>query len=186
VAANSSREVLSSLQRLKVAASTPSSVRRPVPVAAVPDRCVPPAPFLRPRRFTLPRSDTCASLSTPARVSPRNTLGIGCSLQGLPDSRGPRRHRRYLPLLVFSRPALPPQSLSLAPNQWTSRGLLVCSEPKLEPESTVVASVWFPSRRDSLPHGLLWVGPLSRSASRSPEGALWLTVSWSRHVCSEL
>lgn len=56
---------------------------------------------------------------------PRAALMGFLTLQGLPDSRGPRRYRRCLPLLVFSRPALPSQSLSLAPNQWTSRGLLV-------------------------------------------------------------
>lgn len=117
---------------LKVAASTPSSTVKPTPRSEDQirsrrylSRCVPPSPFLRPRRFTPLHGDTCASPSTPASVSLGGTLGVGFTLQGLPDSRGHRRYRRCLPLLTFPRPVLPSQSLSLAPNQWAFRGLLV-------------------------------------------------------------
>jgi len=154
---------------LKVAASTPSSTRESIPWSEDQirsrrylSRCVPPSPFLRPRRFAPPHGDTRASPSTPTSVSLGGTLGVGCTLQGLPDSRGHHRHRRCLPLLTFPRPVLPSQSLSLVPNQWAFRGLLVQPAPKREPESTVVASVWFPARQDSFPHGLLFVGPLTR------------------------
>ena len=138
---------------LKVAASTPSSTRRSNPrsedrfrARLYLSRCVPSSPFLRPRRLTPPYGDACASPSTPASVSLGGTLGVGCTLQGLPDSRGRHRHRRCLPLLTFSNSVLPSQSLSLVPNSWASRGLLVWTAPKRDPESTVVASVWFPAR----------------------------------------
>ena len=100
-------------------------------------RYVPPSPFLRPRRFAPP--------STPAPVSRSNTRGVGLALQGLPDPRGPRRHRRRHPLVAFSAPVLPPQSLSLIPLRRASRGLLCAPSRSSKPNRPSSPAFGFPS-----------------------------------------
>jgi hypothetical protein len=116
---------------------------------------------------------------------PRATLMGLLSLQGLPDSRGPRRSRRCLPLLVFPRPALPPQSLSLPPNQRTSRGLLCAPSRSSNPNRPSSSAFGFPTAGTRSLLGFS-VGTHLPLRHRLPEGAQGRTVTRSRHVCSEL
>ena len=113
---------------------------------------------------------TLVGLDSPFRVFPtrEGRAVTGTAFPSWPFSlRSCLRSRSRL-----HRRAGPPGVCSDTPSRCSWRlprtEALGCSEPRLGAESTVVASVWFPSRRDSLPHGLLLVGPITPEGARVP------------------